>query len=355
MLAVPIPAYGAYATLIAASFILSIFGCGIVRDTARRLRLVDVPNERSLHKAPVPRLGGVAIVATVWLVLAIGTRFVPILDHRDVLYWLGAASVIALLGLVDDVRPLPAAARLVVQTAVAGGFLAFLLHDADVDLAGGLKVPLARATTLGLAVFFVVGTTNIYNFMDGMDGLAATQSITAGLALAVVATAAGQIDVAIIAAILAATSAGFFLHNAPPASLFLGDVGSTFIGFSFAALACVAATRPSPVALSVVPIALAPFLLDGAFTILRRLRLGERIWRAHRSHLYQRAVATGLTHRDVLLVYSAWCAAAAAEAVWIARSGVPATCATALAMVMLLVLVSRWVVRREARVRRASH
>ena len=320
MLAVPIPAYGAYATLIATAFIISLIGCAVVQRSARRLRLVDVPNERSLHKAPVPRLGGVAIVVTAWIVLGIGSLFVPIIDHVDVLCWLSAASLIALLGLIDDIRPLAAWVRLSVQLTVAAGFLAFVLRKGDLCLATGWRVPLSMSIMLGPAVVFVVGMTNIYNFMDGMDGLAATQSISAGLVLMVAATGAGQTDVAVIASIVTAASAGFFLHNMPPATLFLGDAGSTFLGFTFGGLALIAATRPSPVPIGVVPVAIAPFLLDGSFTILRRIRLGERIWQAHRSHLYQRAVATGLTHRDVLLVYSAWCAVAAASTWTVSRA-----------------------------------
>jgi UDP-N-acetylmuramyl pentapeptide phosphotransferase/UDP-N-acetylglucosamine-1-phosphate transferase len=341
-----LPAFGG---LVAASFVLSLFGCVAVKRAALRLRLVDVPNERSLHRAPVPRLGGVAMVVSVWIVLGVGAIFVPILRHGNVVAWLASASAIAVLGFVDDVRPLSALPRLMIQVAAATGLLAFALRGGTIALAAGLRVNAPAALLVCLAVLFVVGTTNIYNFMDGMDGLAATQTVSAGIALGAACVAGGQTDLALVSFVIAAASAGFWVHNAPPATLFLGDAGSTFVGFSFSALGLMAAARPSPVPLGVVPVALAPFLLDGTFTMIRRLRAGERVWQPHRTHLYQRAVGAGLTHRDVLVVYAGWSATAAAAAVWVAQGGATRTCVAGLAMVGSLVLVWRWVVRLEQR------
>jgi UDP-N-acetylmuramyl pentapeptide phosphotransferase/UDP-N-acetylglucosamine-1-phosphate transferase len=249
---------------------------------------------------------------------------------------------------------LPAALRLLIQVAVVTAVLAVVLRGDALELAAGLRVPLPSRLALAPGVLLVVGIVNIYNFMDGMDGLAATQTVGAGVALGTCAIAAGQLDVALVALCLASAGAGFFVHNAPPATLFLGDAGSTFLGFSFGCLAVVAATRPSPVPIGVVPAALAPFLLDGTFTILRRLRRGERIWLPHRSHLYQRAVATGLGHRDVLVVYAGWCAAAAAAAIFVGQCGPSRSLETAIGLVALLGLVWAWVVRLEAAVPRSS-
>jgi UDP-N-acetylmuramyl pentapeptide phosphotransferase/UDP-N-acetylglucosamine-1-phosphate transferase len=313
-----------------------------------------VPNERSLHRVPVPRLGGVAIVLGVGITLASANGFLPLLGQRDVVAWLVGASVIATLGFVDDIWPLPSLARLLVQVAVAAGVVHEALRAGSVEVAAGLRVPIGADIALAPAVIFVVGVTNIFNFMDGMDGLAATQTVSAGIALATAASFAGQGDVALIGAVLAAAAWGFYVHNSPPATLFLGDAGSTFLGFSFSTFALLGATRSSPVPFSVVPLALSPFLLDGTFTIVRRLRHGERIWRAHRTHLYQRAVATGLTHRDVLTVYSVWCGVAGVAALLVATQGLAMTLAAGLGMVVGLGLVWRWVVRREGAANRTS-
>jgi Fuc2NAc and GlcNAc transferase len=341
----------------AVSFVLAFVACVVVRRIALRLRLVDVPNQRSLHQVPVPRLGGVAIVVTVWSVLALGSgsTMTPVLGHADTLAWLAGASAIAVLGFVDDIRPLPALVRLSVQLVIATSVLAVVLRTDELGVAAGVRLHVVRALALAPAVIFVVGTTNIYNFMDGMDGLAATQAMSAGLGLGVAASAVGQVDLAAIAFVVAAAALGFFVHNSPPATLFLGDAGSTFLGFTFSSLALVAAARPSPVPIGVIPVALAPFLLDGTFTIIRRLRRGERVWQAHKTHLYQRAVATGLSHRDVLVVYAAWCAVSAAAATFVGQSGAIATLATMLAALVPLGMTWRWVARREERSRGRSH
>ena len=297
-----------------------------------------------------------AIVLSVWTILAIAQVILSasILDRSDTLAWLAGASAVAILGFIDDVRPLPAAPRLVLQLALASLVAAVAFRSGELCLADGLRIHVDRSWVVPLAVLFVVGTTNIYNFMDGMDGLAATQTMSAGLALGAAGAAAGQLDVALISLALAAAAAGFFVHNSPPASIFLGDAGSTFIGFTFSTLAIVAASRPSPVPIGVVPVALAPFLLDGTFTILRRLTRGERIWQAHRTHLYQRAVAAGGTHRRVLVVYAAWCALSAAGALLVLRCEGTMALVVSAAAVVPLILVWAWTTRLETSARRTA-
>ena len=144
---------------------------------------------------------------------------------------------------------------------------------------------------------------------------------------------------------LGASTAGFLAHNFPAARIFMGDAGSTFIGMSFAALAVIGMHHEVPLTESAL--VLAPFLLDGTFTIFRRALRREKVWKAHRSHLYQRAVQTGLAHREVLLVYIAWLVVAAAAAV-VAPLGAAALVLGWAAAVLGLLLVWRWVVRRES-------
>ena len=176
-----------------------------------------------------------------------------------------------------------------------------------------------------------------------MDGLAGFQTMSACAALAVVL--GRDSPLAPFAIVLGGAALGFFAHNFPPARIFMGDAGSTFIGMSLATLAVLAMHDGVPITETALP--LAPFLLDGSFTLVRRARRGERIWEAHRSHLYQRAVQAGLGHRDVLLVYIAWMAVASAGAVLAARSPW-ALVAGWVAAAFGLVAVLRWVVRLES-------
>ncbi|HEY1691510.1 MAG TPA: glycosyltransferase family 4 protein [Polyangiaceae bacterium] len=339
----------AICAVLGATFFLSLGLCVAVQHAAVRLRLVDVPNDRSLHKVPVPRLGGAALVVSLAMALGAGVLFfdLPLLKHGDTVALLAGASAIAILGLVDDLRPLPALARLVAQLCVSSFVLAFALRSSGVSVALGLEVHLPRAVALVAGVLFVVATTNIYNFMDGMDGLAAVQGIGVSLVIATACGAAAQCDLAVIGLAIAAGMAGFLVRNAPPASIFLGDAGSTFLGFTFSSLAVVAAERSSPVPFTVVPAALAPFLLDGTFTILRRLWRRQRVWQAHRTHLYQRAVATGLSSRRVLLIYVVWCGVSAIGALVISRTTLLGAILVAIGLAVPLALLRGLVAGRE--------
>jgi UDP-N-acetylmuramyl pentapeptide phosphotransferase/UDP-N-acetylglucosamine-1-phosphate transferase len=161
----------------------------------------------------------------------------------------------------------------------------------------------------GLALW-LVGTVNLYNFMDGIDGIAGVQAVVAGLAWALWGAWVGAAGVLAVGALVAAAAAGFLTLNWPPARIFMGDAGSTVLGFLLAAAPLLAAQEaPGAVPFDRLLIAgalgLWPFLLDGTFTLFRRLAKGENILQAHRSHLYQRLVIAGRSHQTVTLVYGA--------------------------------------------------
>lgn len=329
-----------------AAFLVGLGGCSLLRQFALKRALLDVPNERSLHSVPVPRLGGVAVVCgsllTVAPLLLVGGSVA-----REMVIWLVGAPVVAVLGLVDDLRPLSALTRLVVQVLVAAIFVASVGVPRDILLVPGLSVSPPTWLAGACAIVWLVATLNIYNFMDGMDGLAATQSVAACLTLGLAALLGGHRDLAAVTLVIGCASTGFLLHNMPPARIFLGDAGSTFLGFSFAASSLIGLKRTPAIPFLVGLLALAPFLLDGTFTLLRRLIRGEAIWRAHRTHLYQRAVATGLDHRDVLLPYVSWMALSIAV-------GVGGTTSTTAVMAIAVELVAlagiwAWVSQRERR------
>lgn len=328
----------------ALTFLGSLVLCEVVRRFALRRALLDAPNERSLHAVPIPRLGGVAIVLATLAAAAAGWSVAP----HDARVLVAVAGVIALVGLRDDVRPVSAALRMTIQVGLA----VLLLWQAGVpSLLVAHDVPLAvpAAVAGALLVVWIVGVLNIVNFMDGMDGLAGFQTMTACATLAVVLGLHGALGP--FAIVLGCAALGFFAHNVPPARIFMGDAGSTFIGMSLAALAVLALHQGVPI--TQTALTLAPFLLDGTFTILRRARRGERVWEAHRTHLYQRAVQAGLSHREVLLVYTAWMAVSDVGA--IAGSFSTAALGGGWALAVLgLIAVWRWVLRLESeRARRA--
>lgn len=310
--------------------------CELVRRAALRRALLDTVNERSLHTVPTPRLGGVAIV-----VVTVVAAFVAWESGSAEVHALVAiCGAVAFVGLHDDLRPLSALTRITIQIAASLLFLR-LVGTPSLLVARGLALAVPSYATTALLVVWMVGVLNIYNFMDGMDGLAGVQTVSASAALAAMLDGGSSL----FALTLGAAALGFLAHNFPPARIFMGDAGSTFIGMSFAALAILGMHHQVPI--TETALTLSPFLLDGTFTIIRRALRKEKIWNAHRTHLYQRAVQTGLSHREVLLVYMAWIAVAAVSGVL--SSVGPRSLALAWFGVLLgLVLVWRWVARRES-------
>jgi glycosyltransferase WbpL len=263
---------------------------------AHRRNLLDIPNERSSHVIATPRIGGVALVTSVF----IGVGLLQIAGagiSRDAAIVLAGALAIAALGLADDFWTLSAVLRLLVQAAVAATVVATVG-----PLPFGLFAPGGWGAMV-LSVFWIGLLTNAYNFMDGIDGIAGMQALVAGVGWTIVAFLAGAGDIAALSLLLAAASSGFLLHNWHPAKVFMGDAGSGFFGFLFAALPLLAHTGDGSL-LWCGALLMWPFLFDTVFTLLRRASRFENILSAHRSHIYQRFVLTGCSHRDVTLVYA---------------------------------------------------
>ena len=259
---------------------------GVLR-WARRAAL-DVPNARSLHQVPTPRGGGLAIVLTVLVLLPVWALLTGELGGKFFMPGWAATLLLAGLGLVDDLKPLPARVRLLIQLGVLGALLALYWS--------GARAPLVLAGG-GMAVIALAWLVNLYNFMDGSDGLATTQAIVTGGCGGVMAWLQGDVLVAGWALLVAAASAGFLPWNRSPARIFMGDVGSYTLGGSFAILIALAAARGiSPWPFTIL---LAPFLTDASLTLVRRVLAGEVWYEAHRSHAYQLLVQAGRSHRWV--------------------------------------------------------
>lgn len=307
---------GTFATL-AVSLAAALVGTPLFLRAARRFGLLDRPNARSGHTGVTPRGGGVVVLAAAALSLAVaasgrgGSRADAIL--------LAGAVLMALVGLLDDRVALAVAPKMGLQLAIAAAVV--WASGAGIErfpLPAPLDVELGRWGLL-LAVLWIVGAVNFYNFLDGIDGLAALQgAITgAGIALAAwspMASAAG--------AALAGACLGFLVFNWSPARIFLGDAGSALLGYAFAALPLMAPAAVRPGAVFFAGLSLWLFLADAAWTIGRRMALGQDVLAAHREHVYQRLVDGGLSHREVALgvgLGSAVLTAMALAAWWSAR------------------------------------
>ena len=261
-------------------------------------RLVDVPNHRSLHERPTPRSGGLGIWAGVLAAVALASAGGVSLP--DSLPWLGAAcALLAVVSLLDDVRPLSPLPRIGAHFVAAGVLVVAGIAPAHLALPGmavALPAPLAVVVTL----LFTVWMANLYNFMDGMDGFAGGMTLFGFGGFALLGWLGGDAGYALFALLLAVAAGGFLLSNFPPARIFMGDAGSVPLGFMAAALTLIA-ERDGLFAWWVGVLVFSPFVVDATLTLARRAMRGERVWQAHRSHYYQRLVQMGWSHRRTVL------------------------------------------------------
>ncbi len=310
--------------------------------------LLDIPNERSSHRIPTPRGGGLGIVVTTLVFFVVALWIGEYTEDRvglPLLIFLGCAGAIALLGWIDDRTDLSAKVRLLLQLGISAlaVWVVGAVTQAEMPLLGVISLALPLAYLLN--VFWVVGFTNIYNFMDGIDGIAGVQALIAGVAWGVLLLARGQTELALFAALLAASSLGFLFLNRPPALIFMGDVGSTFLGFSLAILPLLAFARTGdPRAIGAGALFVAPFVLDGAFTIIRRALQHENVLTAHRSHVYQRLVKQGYSHRQITGLYALYALASAGCGLLYAASG---TLLAVIIPILIFVGLALWTMRRE--------
>ncbi len=282
---------------------VAIAAIALLRASPLAARILDRPGERSLHAVPTPRIGGIGLVlGALPLAFAVGTPDIRVLAL--------AAAALAVLSLVDDVRALPVAVRLPCHLAAAAVAVGVALPEGGAADAGAL----AGAAVAFLAIAWM---TNLFNFMDGADGLAGGMALIGFAALGLAALGAG--DGALGGACLAtsAAAAGFLLFNFPPARIFLGDAGSVPLGFLAGAFGWLGAARGLWPAWFPV-LVFSPFVVDATVTLARRLWGREPVLQAHRSHYYQRLVLGGWSHRR--LAWAAWglmalCAASAVLAI----------------------------------------
>jgi len=287
------------------AFAGAIFVCsaGLTYVMARFVRFMDLPNARSSHSHPVPKAGGIAIVATFVVGSLVIYSYADVARIDDRYFWgyVASAVLLAVVSLVDDILHRTFVAKILAQVLCAGVVLA---SGVVIDR---LAVPYWGELTLGpagyaLTFLWILGLTNTYNFMDGLDGLAAGVAVIAAAFLCAIAFQQKSVFVYVSSYVLLAGAAGFLVFNLPPARIFMGDVGSAFLGFTFATLAVIGASLDlGRLSFYIVPLLLFHFVFDTVFTFFRRLLRGEKVYVGHRTHLYQLLNRLGYSHRAVSL------------------------------------------------------
>ncbi|TVQ03416.1 MAG: glycosyltransferase family 4 protein [Balneolaceae bacterium] len=287
-------------------FIANYLFTGWYIGFARKNQITDIPTERSSHSKPTPRGGGIGFVFTSIIAIILYALLNGYLISAGLLVFISAAVIIALMGWLDDKFNLSRRVRFFVQAAAAFAVLYFMVNISIV------KVPMLFEINIGVAGFllgiiFLSGATNIYNFMDGVDGIASVQLFGVTIGWMILSWIWHEPLLFSINLILFVAVLAFLRYNWSPAKVFMGDAGSLYLGFFCASMPFIAAYQSEVLNIQDTIwygiILLWPFLFDGTFTLVRRFSNGENIFEAHRSHLYQRLNIIGVSHANISLLY----------------------------------------------------
>ncbi|HEY0427866.1 MAG TPA: glycosyltransferase family 4 protein [Pyrinomonadaceae bacterium] len=285
-----------------AAFFLTYVGVEIFRRWSLKRNIFDIPNERSSHTEPTPRGGGLIID-----VVCLSIFLIYCLVFQIDLYWsyFAGALILVLISWLDDLFSVPVVWRFLCHS------LAAALVVWSLGFWETVYIPFYGAFYLGqigliITFFWIVWMINAYNFMDGIDGIAGTQALTAGIGWLIVGMLLGSEHTGFYGGVLAFSSLGFLIHNWSPAKIFMGDVGSAFLGYTFAVLPLLALKEGNAKEFLLPVIAVSAVLLfvfDSLFTLFKRLLKREKIWQAHREHIYQRLIIAGFSHKFVTALY----------------------------------------------------
>ena len=316
---------------------------------AARFRLVDLPNRRSAHSLPTARGGGAAIVLLTSLAsLAVMVRW-PFVTGRILLGLILPSIVIAVVGLVDDIRPLRPILRLAIQLAVAAAMTLVLGPLTGISLPGRELLPFSALAWV-LTIIWIVGMINAFNFMDGSDGMAGLGAVVVGVSIASVGFETRSLAVMLLAVFAAAAAGGFLVFNWPPARVFMGDMGSGFLGLIFAGLPLLfdPAERSSlflPAVLSMWP-----YVYDPLVSVFRRIWNRENPLEPHREFLFHRLIRSGVSHGKTALLYAMLSAAGGVLGLLMLNPVIPAEVRAQLPWVVFMMAAAlTWGIERRCR------
>ncbi|MCC7164612.1 MAG: undecaprenyl/decaprenyl-phosphate alpha-N-acetylglucosaminyl 1-phosphate transferase [Anaerolineae bacterium] len=319
------------------AFLTSLILTPLTIRLARRMNWLDMPAPRRLHQVPTPRIGGIPLGVAIVAALAVTIPF-PRTDENELMRIMGLALgivIVAIVGLIDDVRelkPLPLFAMQigVAVIAIASGVVIFEISS-PID---GTPIILPAALAIAFTIFWVVGMMNTVNFLDGLDGLVGGVTVIAGMVLFLHNFKLGQASLALPALALIGATLAFLIFNFPPARIFLGS-GAYVLGFALAVLAIIGGTKAATVLM-----VLAIPILDVAWQILNRVRAGKSPFAADRGHLHMRLYDTGVSTRAIVLTYYALTALFGALALTL-PSGIPKLVSLVLIGGVALVVLAR--------------
>jgi len=296
-----------YLAIYLGSLILALLATPVVICVARRIGAVDRPGVRTIHQSPIPRIGGVAIFLSATVLIGsviflnnnIGQSFRA--SAPQVLTLLACAVLIFVVGLLDDLKGLPARVKFLAELVTALALCAAGVRITEIELTSQWVVPLGGFGYL-LTVLWIVGVTNAVNLSDGLDGLAAGVSAIACGVIAIFAIHSGSVMMAVFMLALLGSLSGFLVFNFNPARIFMGDCGSLFLGFTIAAASVMCMTKSAAiVGLALPALALGVPIFDTLFSMLRRFLERRSMFAPDRSHFHHKLLDLGLHQRHAVM------------------------------------------------------
>ncbi len=285
------------------TFALTYIGVERFRQWSLQKKIFDIPNERSSHTEPTPRGGGLVIFLVCGAIFGAYCLFFEV---PNIWGYFAGAIIVAFVSWLDDLYEVSVIWRFAAHS------LAALVVIWNYGFWDKVYIPFAGEIHLGVfgiiaAFFWIVWLINAYNFMDGIDGIAGAQAVAAGIGWFAVGIILNINTVGFYGIIVALSAMAFLLHNWQPAKVFMGDVGSAFLGFTFAVLPFMALPEVSVKDRNLLPliaiVLVSVFVFDSIWTLLKRLFKGEKIWKPHREHIYQKLVISGFSHQKVTILY----------------------------------------------------
>ena len=289
-----------YIAAFASAFGISLVTTPLAKKISIKLGGIDYPKDRGLHKEPLPRMGGIAIVLGFMLTMFILLPFIPEMRTMQFAGFIVAALIIVILGMFDDIHNLSSKLKLAVQIVAA---LIVIYSGTRINVVSWPYFASLEMMSAPITLIWIIGVTNAVNLIDGVDGLAAGVSSIAALCLAFLCVLSGNPMAVFFTTTLAGSCWGFLPRNFSPAELIMGDTGATFLGFALAVSSIIGVYKAYAllaVLISVFAIALPIF--DTLFAMLRRALNGRPIMEADRGHLHHRLIDSGLSHKQAVIV-----------------------------------------------------
>ncbi|PHV70216.1 undecaprenyl-phosphate alpha-N-acetylglucosaminyl 1-phosphate transferase [Sporanaerobium hydrogeniformans] len=285
------------------AFLIAFFTTPLAKKVAFKVGAIAKPRKRDMHKKPIPRMGGIAIFLGFMITYLVVIKYMPIIDTKQNIGIIVGSFIIFFLGFFDDIYELNAKLKFLIQIAAASivALCGIRINFISIPFLGDSFFS-TTVFSIPATVIWIVGITNAVNLIDGLDGLAAGVSSIAALSLMALSISTGYVPAVVLTATLAGACIGFLPYNFNPASIFMGDTGSTFLGFTLAVTSILGLLKGYTMAtIFIAVLVLGLPIFDTAFAIIRRFLAGKPIMSPDRGHLHHRLVDKGYSQKQAVV------------------------------------------------------